>query len=518
MLKRFCTIVFALFGAPLAYAHMMPMPMPPPPMPPIHGRSVVTHHSVRVAGHEDRYTARAGTLILRNAKGQPTAKMFYIAYTLDGVHNEARRPITFAYNGGPGFASALVDFGGFGPRKIVWPHPGQTRAMAPPYRLVPNPDTILPATDLVFIDAVGTGYSRIIGVGKPKDFYGVNADAATFAQFIADYLNHFGRWDSPKFLLGESYGTTRSAVLGQLLVSKGIYLNGIILCSTVLEFPTINFGLGNDLPYELYLPSYAAVAWYHHRIHPRPASLPAFVHAAERFAAGPYAHALFAGAQLGQAEKLKIARSLSGFTGIPVRFWMRANLRMTLPVFMRRVLGSAQATTGRYDARFTAPELQPLMPTGGNSAAGATTTAIWGALTSTFESYVTHHLWFHTSHIYKQDSNTVFRDWNWTYYPPIHQLDAGVGDMGYDNVAPALARAMTNDPGLQLMSNNGYFDMATPFFATHYTLMHMGLPTQYLSHIHFEYYPTGHMLYLNPKAMPEIAAKMDHFIEEAAGH
>ncbi len=511
MLKRALASALVLTLAPWIGAHAAKVA-------PIHGRSVVTRHHVIVGGHDEHYTARAGTLILRNAKGEPTAKVFYIAYTLDGVRNEAHRPITFAYNGGPGFASALVDFGGFGPRKIIWPSPGAAgnRATAPPYRVVPNPDTILPATDLVFIDAVGTGYSRIIGVGQPKDFYGIHADARTFAQFIEDYLNHFGRWDSPKFLLGESYGTTRSAVLGQLLVAKGIYLNGIILCSTVLEFPTINFGLGNDLPYELYLPSYAAVAWYHHRIHPRPASLPDFVHAAETFASGPYAHALFEGARLGAAQKLQIARSLSHFTGIPVRMWIRANLRMTLPVFMRRVLGSAQATTGRYDARFSVPELQPLMPAGGSSAAGATTTAIWGALTATFESYVTDHLGFHTTHIYKQDSNTVFRDWNWKYYPPIHDLDAGVGDIGYDNVAPALARAMTNDPALQLMANNGYFDLATPFYATHYTLMHMGLPARFLTHIHFEYYPTGHMLYLNPKAMPVIAAKMDHFIDEAS--
>ncbi|EQD67690.1 Peptidase S10, serine carboxypeptidase, partial [mine drainage metagenome] len=174
MLKRVLTAAIALTLTPPLWAHVAPTP-------PVHGRSVVTHHSVKVAGHDDRYTARAGTLILRNAQGEPMAKVFYIAYTLDGVRNEADRPITFAYNGGPGFASALVDFGGFGPRKIIWPHPGpgSSRAMAPPYRIVANPDTILPATDLVFIDAVGTGYSRIIGVGKPKDFYGIHADAAT---------------------------------------------------------------------------------------------------------------------------------------------------------------------------------------------------------------------------------------------------------------------------------------------------------------------------------------------------
>jgi carboxypeptidase C (cathepsin A) len=514
MMKRLVILLVSCAGfAPFALAHTAAVP-------PVHGRAVSTHHSVVVAGHRYRYKATAGTLILHNAKGQPTARMFYIAYTLDGVHDESRRPITFAYNGGPGFASALVDFGGFGPRRIIWPKPGpgSARSMAPPYRIVPNADTILPATDLVFIDAVGTGYSRIIGVGKPQDFYGVNADARTFTRFIQQYLNQTGRWNSPKFLLGESYGTTRSAVLGQSLVSDGIYLNGIILCSTVLDFPTINFAPGNDLPYVLYFPSYAAVAWYHHRIHPRPADLATWVRQAEHFAAGPYSRALFAGARLPAAARQRMAAELSHFTGIPASYWLKANLRIPLPVFMRHVMGLREAMTGRYDARFTIPELQPLLPVGGNSDLGATTANIWGALSATFENYVTRHLGFHTHEIYKQDSGRVFRDWNWKYFPPLHEMDEDVGTMGYLNVAPALTRAMVNDPSLQVMANNGYFDLATPFFATHYTLMHMGLPREFLSHLHFEYYPTGHMLYLNPQALPEIAARMEHFITQADAH
>ena len=258
-------------------------------------RTSITHGSVVIAGKRINYTATAGTIILKNKAGKPTASMFYVAYTKDGVRNLGERPVTFAYNGGPGFASALVDIGGFGPRRLEWPAPGDVRAEQPPYRLVPNQYSILKATDLVFIDAVGTGYSRIVGVGKPAMFYGINGDARSFTQFIERYVQKYGRFDSPKFLLGESYGTTRSAVLARDLVSQGVYVDGVMLCSTVLDFATLNNTPGNDLPYELYLPSYAAVAWYHHRLEPQPQHLAAFVKRVERFAGGPYAHALFEG-------------------------------------------------------------------------------------------------------------------------------------------------------------------------------------------------------------------------------
>ncbi len=508
----------ALALAPAAYAaHMSAQAHGTPAVP--KARASVTHASVVVDGKRINYTATAGTIILKNKSGKPTASMFYVAYTKDGVRDMGKRPVTFAYNGGPGFASALVDIGGFGPRRVEWPAPGDIHAEQPPYRLVPNEYSILKATDLVFIDAVGTGYSRIIGAGKPSMFYGIGGDATAFTQFIERYVQKNGRFESPKFLLGESYGTTRSAVLAQDLVQRGVYLNGVILCSTVLDFATLNNTPGNDLPYELYLPSYAAVAWYHHRLNPRPADLETFVHQVEHFAGGAYAHALFEGSALPAARKAQIAAELSRDTGLPVSLWLRADLRIPLSVFQRHLLGNG-SSTGRFDARFTTPELQPLEPVGGNSAAGAATTAIWGALSASFDEYLQRGLHYHSDRLYVQSSATAFNAWIWSHYrPPLSALDEGVGSSEnlprVRNVAPALARAMSNDPGMQLMLNNGWFDMATPFFATNYTIAHMGLPHTLEHNIHEYYYPVGHMLYLNPAVLPQLARNIDAFIAGA---
>jgi carboxypeptidase C (cathepsin A) len=517
-MRRHVRVLLLLAALPLPLL-AAPRPAPVPGVPPpsaLYPHAVTTVHSVRVDGRTLRYDATAGTILLRDRKGAPIARMFYIAYTERGVRHESRRPITFAYNGGPGFASALVDIGGFGPRRIVWPAPGEVRAYAPPYRLVPNPATLLGASDLVFVDAVGTGYSRIVGVGKPSMFYGVNADGRAFAQFVIRYLTKTGRWNSPKFLLGESYGTTRSAVLGNDLVNDGVYLNGIVLCSTVLNFPTINFAPGNELPYELYLPSYAAVAWYHHRLHPRPKNLAAFVRRVEAFARGPYARALFAGDTLPHATAVRLAAVLSQDTGIPARTWLKAHLRITLPVFMRLVLGRRERQIGRFDGRFSLPILQPMLGVPGGSNQGATTSAIWGALTSTFVTYVRHDLRYRTDLIYRQNSNRVFRAWNWSYVPPLHSTDEDVGTTTDVNVAPALTRAMVDDPALHLLSENGYFDLATPFYATVYTLDHLRLPPALRRHVVVQYNMSGHMLYLNPKALPRLVRHIDAFIAEAS--
>ena len=478
-------------------------------------QAVSTHHTVEIAGKNVSYTATAGTLILHNEKDEPTAKVFYIAYTKDGVSDPASRPITFAYNGGPGGSSSLVDFGGFGPRRIVWPQPGNTTAAAPPYKMEPNPDTLLASTDLVFVDAVGTGYSRIIPPkGTDKMFYGVREDSHAFSQFIEQYISKYHRWGSTKFLLGESYGTTRSAVLAQELVQHGIYLNGVILCSTVLNFPTITFAPGDDLPFILYLPSYAATAWYHHMLKPEPASLPDLVKKAEAFAEGPYATALFKGSALGDAERQSIAGQLAELTGLPDSLWLKANLRVSLPVFSRRLLGKADESTGRYDSRYTLDQLQPLLPVGGSGSEDATASAMMGALTASFNDYLERRLNYHSEQHYVQLSYEVNRAWDWKYRPPAEDL-LGQGGM-FLNVAPALARAMTNDPGLQVMDNNGYFDMATPFFATEYSLRHTDLPQDAWNRITTKYYECGHMLYVNPKVLPELDHNINEFITKAS--
>jgi carboxypeptidase C (cathepsin A) len=476
-------------------------------------RTVVTHASVTIGGQKIPYTATAGTLLLYNDKQEATASVFYIAYTEDGVKEAGARPVTFAYNGGPGGASALVDIGGFGPRRIVWPGVGDTRNEQPPYKLENNEYTILKSTDLVFIDAVGTGYSRIVGKGTPKMFYGIKEDASAFSQFIQRYVTRFGRWNSPKFLLGESYGTTRNAVVAQDLVSSGVYLNGVIMCSTVLNIPTLEFVAGNDLVYPLYLPSYAAVAWYHHKLNPQPASLDALIAQVKEFASGPYEHALFEGAALPAAEKQQIADRLSQLTGIPANLWIEANLRMTLPVFMRRLMGPEGPQTGRFDGRFTTPELQPLLPMPGEGNAGAATSTIMGALTATFDNYLSQTLGYKSERLYKQVNFSVGRDWDMKFQPALGDLGTGES---YPNVAPSLTRAMSNDKGMQIMLNNGYFDMATPFYATEYTFAHMDLPASLRANIHEYFYPVGHMLYLNPKAMPMLQKNIDGFIDAAS--
>jgi carboxypeptidase C (cathepsin A) len=431
------------------------------------------------------------------------------------VKDAAARPVTFAYNGGPGGASALVDIGGFGPRRVEWPGVGDAQAERPPYKLVNNEYSILKSTDLVFIDAVGTGYSRIVGKGTPKMFYGIKEDGEAFSQFIQRYVTRFGRWNSPKFLLGESYGTTRNAVVVQDLASSGVYLNGVIMCSTVLNFPTLEFVAGNDLVYPLYLPSYAAVAWYHHKVNPQPASLDAVINEAKQFASGPYVHALFEGAALPAPEKQQIADRLSQLTGIPANLWIEADLRMTLPVFMRRLLGPEGPQTGRFDARFTTPELQPLLPIPGEGNAGAATSTMMGALTATFDNYLSQTLGYKSERLYKQVNFGIGNDWNMNFHSMLS--DMGTGE-SLPNVAPSLTRAMTNNKGMQVMFNNGYFDMATPFFATEYTIEHMNLPDAQRANIHEYFYPVGHMLYLNLKAMPALQKNIDTFIENASAH
>ncbi|MHB8527653.1 MAG: S10 family peptidase [Candidatus Acidiferrales bacterium] len=478
-------------------------------------RTVVTHASVTIDGKEIPYAATAGTLLLYDQKHEATASVFYVAYTEANEKDGDTRPVTFAYNGGPGGASALVDIGGFGPRRIVWPAVGDIQNELPPYHLVNNDYSILKSTDLVFVDAVGTGYSRIVGKGKPKMFYGVSEDASTFAQFIERYVAHFGRWNSPKFLLGESYGTTRNAVLAQDLVQQGVYLNGVIMCSTVLNFETLGFSTGNDLPYALYLPSYAAAAWYHHKLNPQPASLSAAIQQAEQFASGPYLTALFAGETLPMNQKQQIATRLSELTGVPSSLWLKSNLRMSLRVFRRRLIGPEGPATGRYDSRFTTPELEPLLPVSGQGGAGAASTAIMGALTATFDNYLDHTLGYTSSRIYTQLSFEVNRQWNFRFRSPLSELSGG----GFSpDVAASLARAMNNDPGMHVMFNNGYYDMATPFFATQYTVDHMDLPPAERSNIQFDYYPVGHMLYVNPKALPMLQKNIDAFIAAASEH
>src|SRR5271169_4874069 len=314
--------------------------------------SSVTEHTIKLGGQTIPYKATASTTLLKNDKGDPTGLLYSAAYTRSDVKDLTTRPVSFLYNGGPGSATMWLHLGAFGPRR-AWTVDGSFTPPAP-YKLVDNGESLLDKTDLVFIDMMGTGYGHAVCKAQEKDFWGVDEDVEAFAQFIVTYLSRNDRWNSPKFLIGESYGTFRSAALGNYLQQHdSVHLNGIVLISSVLDLSTITFPSGDDRSYVYYLPSYAAVAWYHKVLKDRPADLPAFIEEARKYAAGDYAAALFKGSELGAGEKSAVAKKLSYFTGLNEEYLSKADLRVNLSQFMAELQRSRGLTTGRIDARFT---------------------------------------------------------------------------------------------------------------------------------------------------------------------
>ena len=502
---RLATLASVLAVAP-ALAVAAPDPSPAPsaaPMP--KAQTAVTHHTARIGGREIAYTATAGTIALYDDKDEPTASVFYVAYVAQGLGSAARRPITFAYNGGPGGSSALIHLGAFGPRTVATTNAAATPPA--PYELVDNADSLLPQSDLVFVDAVGTGFSRIVGKGTPKDFYGIDQDGHAFAQFVRRYITANDRWNSPKFLAGESYGTTRSAVLAKMLGDAGIAVSGVTLVSTVLDFATLRGSKGDDEPYWMFLPTEAAVAAYHDRISPKPADLAAFLRDARAFAAGPFAQALAQGDALSQADRTAVAEKLHAYSGLPVDYLLRANLRVPPDRFEKTLLADRGETVGRYDGRFTGFDLDP-------AADGAeydpSSEALVGAFTGAFNRYVREELHYRTDAEYKFLSYDVNRQWDFKR--------EGRGGATSANVSGDLQQAMTQNPYLRVFSANGLYDLATPFFATEYSLAHLGLAPALRGHVSFGYYPAGHMIYVNPEAHAAFARDEAAFVTAAAAH
>ena len=488
----------ALFATPFsarAESEASPPPLAVPSVPP-----GVTHHSANVAGREIRYTATAATILLRNDKDEPNASVFYVAYTAEGLGRKDRRPITFSYNGGPGGSSALVHMGAFGPRTVVTTNGAQTPP--PPYDIVDNENSLLASSDLVFIDAVGTGFSRLVGKGTAKDFYGVDQDGRAFEQFIRRYITANDRWNSPKFLAGESYGTTRSAVLVKMLQDDGIAVSGVTLMSNVLDFATLEGGPGDDLPYWLYLPSEAAVAAYHGKLAAKPADMSAFLASVRAFARGPYASALARGAGLPAAERDAIATQLAADTGLPVDYLKRSNLRVPPERFEKTLLGPEERTVGRYDARFSAFDLNPIAD---RAEFDPSSDAIFAAFTASFNRYVREELHYRTDAEYRFLDYDVNKAWDFKRK----------GASTFVDVSGDLASALTQNSYLRVFSANGIYDLATPFFATEYTLGHLGINPALQSHIDYGYYPSGHMVYLNPVAHAALAHDLTAFYSKA---
>jgi carboxypeptidase C (cathepsin A) len=475
-------------------------------------KSVATQHSVTINGHSIAYTATAGTLIIRNEKGEPDASVFYVAYTVGGSKGSANRPVTFLYNGGPGSSSIWLHMGSFAPVRIETASPDATPP--PPYRLVPNADSLLDKTDLVFVDAIGTGYSHGIPDEKDKKdkdadpdkrFWGTDQDIDAFGRFVQRYITKYDRWNSPKFLFGESYGTPRSAGLVKWLADNGIACNGVVLLSSILNYAEHLPGL--DINYVNYLPSYAAIAWYHDKLPNKPATLEPFLTQVRDFARGDYQVALSKGAALADAERDAVAEKLHMYTGLGVQYLKDANLRVNPSRFRKELLRGEHLTMGRYDARFEGVDSDAA---GENPETDPSDTAISGAFTAAFNDYLVRELHYSSDVPYKVSAGAI-RVWDWKHKVPGSMrpvpLPIMVDDLGY---------AMRENPHLKVLSANGWFDLATPFFATEYDLAHLGLDAKLRNNVSFTYYPSGHMVYLNVDALKQFKSDLAKFYDNAA--
>jgi carboxypeptidase C (cathepsin A) len=464
----------------------------------------VTHHSAVIGGHPMAYTATAGTLTVRDDAGKPILSLFYVAYTAGDGH-DTRRPVTFLYNGGPGSSSMWLHMGSLAPLRVATDSPQATKG--PPFAMVNNDDSLLDKSDLVFIDAPGAGFSRPLGDTKLSAFWGTDPDIDAFARGIERYLTIYDRWNSPKVIFGESYGTTRSAGLAYRLQQDGVQLNGVVLLSSILNYGRRAPGFDQEMIN--YLPSYAAIAAYHGRANPAPKDVTAFLTEVRAFARGPYAEALAQGQSLPDAQRLAIAQKLSAYTGLSVDFLLRADLRVEPGQFREELLRDQRLTLGRYDARFTGSDMNAL---GLNPEYDPSDTGITGAFVSSFHHYLTADLGFTTDMTYRPTFYSAGLQWDFKHRPPRAMYPGATNDA---DVALDLSAAMRENPHMLLYSLNGIYDLATPFFGTEYDLAHMGLPANLRSNVRFAYYPSGHMVYLNPDALKSMKADLAKFYDEA---
>ncbi len=465
----------------------------------------VTKHSVTIGGKVINYTATAGALVVKNEKDEPVALFGYTAYVKDGEPDASKRPLTFSFNGGPGSSSMWLHLGIMGPRRVVVNDPENTPT--PPYKLEDNTNSLLDVTDIVMMDPIGTGISRAIGKAKNKDFWGVDQDIKSVSQFIKQYITLGDRWNSPKYLLGESYGTMRSAgVADYLHANSGIALNGIILVSVVLDLRTLIFQQGDDISYILHLPTYAATAWYHNKIANKgTTSLEAFLKEARVFATNDYASALMKGDQLGDEERMRVLGKLSAFTGLSKDYLSKANLRVNEPQFTQELLRDAHLTVGRLDSRYTGINQNLLSE---QSAYDPQSAAISPAYTAMFMQYYYNELKVDKANVYHTNAYGADGfDWDWK-----HQKNGGGFAAVSPNTGVDLAEAMTLNPNLRVLVINGYYDLATPFFGAEYTFDHLGLEKKQKSNVVFKYYNAGHMMYIQPEEAVAFKKDVAEFI------
>ncbi len=462
-----------------------------------------TTGSVTVDGQKIAYKAVAGVMPIVDATNEEdtTAKMGYVAYFKDGVTNLSNRPVTFLYNGGPGSATLWLHMGSFGPKRVVID--GTSHMHGAPYELVNNDYSLLDASDLVFIDMPGTGFGRIVK-GKESSYYGIDQDAAAFAQFVQSFITQYNRWNSPKFLFGESYGTLRSAVLANVLQNRySIDVNGVILLSQILSYANSVDGPsrdpGNNTPYELALPTYAATAWYHKKLPAQHSDLNAFLKDVEHFAMNDYALALNKGGKLDQPTFDKVANQLNQYTGLPVSYIKKANLRIDGGEFRQQLQLDSDLATGRLDTRFSGPTIDPLAQ---RAFSDPQSDAISGAYVALLNDYMRNDLKYGGNSVYRP---SVYGRANWDM--------KHMGSSGAPNVMGDLASAMKGNPKLQVLLTTGYYDLATPFYEGVYELEQLPIPASLHKNIHFAFYESGHMVYLHVPSLKKLHEDVKKFIE-----
>lgn len=463
---------------------------------------VVTRHEIKIGGKTLRYSVTAGMLPIKNETGETEARMFFIAYTREDPEGSAgERPLMFSFNGGPGSSSVWLHLGALGPRRVRMLEDGGLPP--PPYRLIDNEHTWLEETDLVFIDPVGTGYSRAKTPELGKKFWGLRGDIASVGEFIRLYLTRFERWSSPLFLVGESYGTTRAAGLAGHLVEQGVAFNGIVLVSSILNFQTAHFDRGNDLPYVLFLPTYTATAWYHGRLaEDLQGDLRKTLDEAERWAATDYTVALAKGSALSEQERREVVGQLARYTGLEERYVENSDLRIEIHRFCKELLRNEKRTVGRLDSRFKGmdavaaserPDFDPSMA------------AIRPPYTAALNDYVRTRLRYSTDLPYHILGGGIPEPWEW----------GSAAEQGYADTSEALRSALAKNPYMKLFIASGYYDLATPYFATEYTLHHMGLDESLRGNIVTAEYEAGHMMYIHTEALARLKADVISFLRSA---
>ncbi|MCM0081540.1 peptidase S10 [Geomonas sp. Red32] len=460
-------------------------------------KTVVTSHRAKIAGKEIAYRATAGTLPVLNDNGETDAEIFYTAYTVEPPASAKRRPLLFVFNGGPGAASVWLHLGAIGPRRVVMLPDGNMPA--PPFTMADNDQSWLDFADLVFVDPVGTGYSRAVKPDGTKKYAAVRADIESLAQFVRFYMTRNQRWGSPVFLVGESYGTFRCAGLSERLVEHGLALNGMILISTVLNMQTISFDNGNDLPYELYLPSYTATAWYHGKLAPDlQKDLDATLAAAEEWAGGEYLSVLNKGDRLTPEERRRAVETMARFTGLSPAFIDNRNLRIDQRIFATELLRDRSRIVGIMDSRLTADNVVPAAPHGFDP----TITTIRPPFTSMINKYLGEELSYQTDIEYFSLGGGI-PHWDWE------------AKNSYADTSDNLANTMAKNPYMKVMTASGYFDLATPHMATSYTMSHLGLTPDLKKNITMKHYRSGHMMYLELNALEQLKKDAADFVGKA---